>query len=117
MNQEITFGEAIEALKADQSLKATRSNWLNKNRYIEIDKGFFNSKSGAQEAEDIGTFLEIESKPVLHSIFGIKPNLFIDIDCSTTVLPSITHVLKDRNVSSNYVATHEDILASDWRLL
>lgn len=117
----MTFGEAIDNLKIQEDgnhlNEVTRESWLNQRRYITFKKGYFDFAKAAEEAGDMGTFLQIDERPKLSSIFSIDVNLFYDSAYSKTVMPRIIHNLENRNVTSEYAPTHEDILAEDWYIL
>lgn len=97
----VTFGEAVEALK--QKEKITRSGWNGKDMYIFIKTGKCPENSGR----------------VANVINGVSINLF-DISTYedvTVVNPVLCMRTAQDTVIEGWSASQTDILAEDWCIL
>ncbi len=114
MKDTFGIGAAIEAIK--NGFTVSRSQWFDK-EHIQLQKGKFNYAAAAEEAGDMGTFLQIDAEPSLMSIAGVSPKLFDGTEKIGTEMPVIWHLNAESFTSMPWFPTHADLLAEDYYIV
>lgn len=95
----LTFGQAIEALKAGKAV--ARSGWNGKGMFLFLNKG------SASALPDRGTTIE-----------GISDHLFdLGDDGTVTRLPNINMRAASGSTVTGWLASQADLLAEDWTII
>lgn len=101
METNLTFGQALEALK--QGRRISRKGWNGKNMFIFLNKGSVDCGVG----ETISEFTE-----------GIRTDLFELGDTGTGIrLPNIHMLVATGSTLAGWLASQTDMLAEDWYIL
>lgn len=102
METNLTFGQALEALK--QGRRISREGWNGKNMFIFLNKG---SKDFGDDRDLQPAFTE-----------GIRTELFDRGDTGTgTRLPNINMQAATGSTVTGWLASQTDMLADDWCIL
>lgn len=107
---ELTFGEAIEALK--QGKAVARQGWNGKNMFIYLNKGSIDSTIVKT------TSIEPYKSEIIDYIEGIDGSLFeLGPKGSITRLPNINMCTPIGSTVTGWLASQTDILAEDWCII
>lgn len=105
--KDVTFGQALIALKAGQ--RACREGWNGKGMFVFINSGSVDY-SGIESPNGI--------KAKVTHIEGVPANLFDRGDTDThTRLPSINMRSATGSTVTGWLASQTDMLAEDWMIL
>lgn len=109
-NKNLTFGQALEALKQGRNI--ARSGWNGKNMYLFLRKGILDGPAlGFKENQHINA-----DHP--STMDGISFGLFISGKSGTeTVLPSVCMKTATGNKLVGWLASQTDMFAEDWCIL
>lgn len=106
--ENMTFGEAIEAMKNGYTVQ--RKNWNGKGMHLWIKPGIVNAAYVVKE--------EAAGEPLRTEFGGVSANLFEPMGGDVcTVYPHICMCTADTCIVNGWLASQTDMLAQDWQIV